>query len=154
MTPLECHLHLGRSAFTHRKPDIPSQSSALFYHGTSRGGVQFFLDEPETWTQFKNVPERRGEAGSHEKEVPKAGPGRAVLLEHKSQLKCGHHGGIVHDALQPLAALVQLQVDIEDAAAQATGLTRRQPQDFASYSSSELLWYQHRGAVQCRLFGS
>lgn len=132
----------------------PSHSSALLYHGTSRGGVQFFLDKPETWTQFEYVPESWGKAGSHEKEVPQAGPGSAILFEHKSQLKCGHHGGIVHDAVQPLAALVQLQVDVEDAAAQAAGLAGRQPQDLASYSPRELLRYQHRGAVQRRLLGS
>lgn len=49
-----------------------------------------------------------GEAGSHKEKVSQAGPGAAILLEHQSQLKRGHHGGIVHDALQPLAALVQL----------------------------------------------
>lgn len=58
---------------THRKPDIPlqpSHSSALLDHSTSRGGVQFFLDEPETRTQFEYVPESRGKAGPHKKEVP------------------------------------------------------------------------------------
>lgn len=149
MTPLECHLH--RSVFTHSDP---SHSSALLYHGTSRGGVQFFLDEPETRTQFKYVPESRGKAGSHKKEVPQAGPGSAILLEHQSQLKCGHHSGVVHDPLQPLAALVQLQVDVEDAAAQAAGLAGRQPQDFPSYSPRQLLRYKHGGAVQRRLLGS
>lgn len=69
MTPPECHLHLGRGAYSHRKPDLqsnPSHCSALLYHGTSRGGVQFLLDQPETWTQFKYVPKSRGKAGSHE----------------------------------------------------------------------------------------
>lgn len=99
------------------------------------------------------MSERRGEAGSHQKEVPQAGPGRAVLLEHQSQLKRGHHGGIVCDPLQPLAALIQLQVDVEDTATQAAGLAGRQPQDFPSYSQGQLLRYQHRGAVQRRLLG-
>lgn len=137
-----------------RYPTNPSQSSALLYHGTSRGGVQFFLYKSETWTQFKYLSESRGEAGSHKKEVPQAGPGGAILLEHKCQLKCGHHTGVVHDALQPLAALVQLQVDVEDAATQAAGLARRQPQHFPSYPPRELLGYQYRGAVQRCLLGS
>lgn len=127
MTPSKCHLHLGISAFTHRKPDIPSNpshSSALLYHRTSRGGVQFLFDEPETRTQFKHMSESRGKAGTHEKEVPQAGPGGPILLEHKCQLKRGHQGDIIHNALQPLASLVVLQVDVEDAATQAAGLAR------------------------------
>lgn len=100
------------------------------------------------------MPETWGEAGSHEQKVSQAGPGAAVLLEHQSQLKGGHHGGIVHDALQPLAALVQLQVDVEDAAAQATGLAGGQPQHLPGYSPGQLLRYQHRGAVQRCLLSS
>lgn len=111
----------------------PHKGSALLNHGASRGGVQFFLNETETWTQFKCVPKFWGKAGSHEKEVPQAGPGGAVLLEKESQLKRGHHGGIVHDALELLAAIVQLQVDVENGAAQAAGLARRQPQDLTGY---------------------
>lgn len=147
MTPLECIW--VRSAF------FPQElSSALLYHGTSRGGVQLLLHQPETRTQFEYVPERRRKAGAHEKEVPQAGPGAAVLLEHQSQLERGHHGGVVRDPLQPLAALVQLEVDVEDAAAQAAGLAGRQPHDFASYPPRQLLRYQHGGAVQRRLLGS
>lgn len=102
-----------------------NKSSALLHHGASRGGVQLLLDEPEARTQFENVPEGRGEAGAHEQEVPQAGPGAAVLLEHQRELEGGHHRGVVHDALQTLAALVQLQVDVEDAAPQAAGLAGR-----------------------------
>lgn len=138
VTPLECHLHLGRSAFPNRKPNIqipnPYKSSALLNHGTCRGGVQFFLNETETWTQFKCVPKGRRKAGSHKKKVPQAGPGGAILLKNKSQLKCRHHGGIVHDAFELLASLVQLQVDVENRAAQTAGLARCQPQDFTRYS--------------------
>lgn len=146
----EVHLPTGNPLSHSNLP----QSSALLYHGTSRGGVQFFLDESETWTQFKYMSERWGKAGSHKEEVSQTGPGSAILLEHKCQFKRGHHGGIVYDALQPLAALVQLQVDVKDAATQAAGLTRRQSQDFPSYPPCELLGYQHRGAVQCCLLGS
>lgn len=131
-----------------------SHSSALLYHGTSRGGVQLLLDQPEARTQFKYVPKRRGEAGSHEKEVPEAGPGGTVLLEHERQLEGGHHGGVVGDALQPLAALVQLQVHVEDAAAQAAGLAGGQPQDLARDPPSQLLRHQNGGAVQRSLLGS
>lgn len=146
----EVHLPTGNPV-SHSNPP---QSSALLYHGTSRGGVQLFLDESETWTQFKYVPERWGKTGSHKEEVPQAGPSSAILLEHKRQFKRGHHSGVVHNAFQPLAALLQLQVDVEDAATQAAGLTRCQTQDFPSYPSCELLRYQHRGAVQRCLLGS
>lgn len=128
--------------------------SALLHHGASRGRVQFLLDEPEARTESEHVPEfRHDKAASHEEEVPQAGPCPAVLLQHQGQLERGHHGSIQSDALQPLAALVQLQVDVEDAATQATGLAGRQPQNLPSHAPCQPLWYQHRGAVQYCLLG-
>lgn len=148
-----CRQHdTSEAAFTF--VSIVHRSSALLNHRTSRGGVQFFLDQSESPTQFQYVSERRGKAAAHEEEVPQAGPGRSVLLEHQRELERGHHGGVVHDTLQLLAALVQLQVDVQDAASEAAGLAGRQQQHLPRYSAQELLWYQHRGAVQRRLLGS
>lgn len=130
------------------------ESSALLNHGTSRGGVQLLLDEPEARAQLKHVSESRGEARPHEEEVPQAGPSRAVLLEHQRQLKGGHHRGIVGDPLQLLAAFLHLQVDVEDAAAQAAGLAGSQAQHLAGYPTRQLLWNQDEGAVQRCFLGT
>lgn len=128
-------------------------SSTLLYHGASRGGVQFFLDQSETWTQFYHGLQSWAEAGAHEEKVSQAGPCRAVLLEHQSQLKRGHYRGVVGDALQLPPALLQLQVDVQDAPTQAAGFAGSQLENLAGYPPSQLLWYQHGGAVQRRFLG-
>lgn len=99
------------------------------------------------------MPEARREAGTDKEEVPEAGPGTTVLLEDQRQLEGGHHTGIVHYAVQLLAGVLQLQVDVQHAATQAAGLARWKPQHIAGYPPGQFLGHQHFGAVQFGLFG-
>lgn len=133
--------------------DSVSQSSTLLHHRAGRGGVQFPLDQPEARTQLQHVPEGGPEAGAQQEQLPEAGPGAAVLLEHQRQLEGGHHAAVAHDPLQPPAAFVRLQVNVEDAAAQPARLAARQPQHLPGDAPRQRLRHQDRGAVQRGLLG-
>lgn len=128
--------------------------SALEHSAGRRRRVQFPLGEPESRAESQRLPELgHCEAAPQEEQVPQAGPRPAVLPQHQRQLERGHHAGVQRDALQAPAALVQLQVDVEDAAPQAAGLAGRQAQDLVGHAPHQALRHQHGGAVQHALLG-
>lgn len=142
-----CNMYESR--WTRRSP----VASAL-QHSAGRRRVQFPLGEAEPRAESQRLPELgNGEAAPQEEQVPQAGPSPAVLPQHQRQLERGHHAAVQRDALQASAALVHLQVDVEDAASQATGLAGRQAHHLAGHTPRQALGHQHGGAVQNALLG-